>query len=209
MVALRSWVRVWMLNMSAHSPSIRRRRSMAQAVETGDIVDSSCRLTWSANKDLMYAIKIFIGHVWDPCNFHVQVLPVSWSCWYQIRIHAFNWSETSVDLCIRLRFGRPLADCAFRGLMSNELMGHVFTRNCNAVDSKGYYKLQGTQSLRVSLADVAQTGFQRFFHKVFICCLEICVPCIFIYSSFINQQMHKVWCLHFSPPYYTPTCFDE
>jgi len=25
---------------------------------------------------------------------------------------------------------------------------------------------------------------------------------------FFNQQMHNMWCQHFCPPYYTPTCFD-
>lgn len=63
-----------MIDLSAQSPSIRRRRSIEWVVE----MKSDKQLTTRADlrgvrkKYLMYEIKIFIGHVRAPCNSHVQ-----------------------------------------------------------------------------------------------------------------------------------------
>jgi hypothetical protein len=64
---------------------------------------------------------------------------------------------------------------------------------CSAVDNKGYYKLLGTQTWRVSLADDAQTGYQYFFHDFLFAVLKLWVPCICIDSCLLTNKGTKFY----------------
>ena len=126
---------------------IRRRRSMewdvemksaTQLIPRADLRGVRLKTSWMHSKfsSDTYGLPTFLM-----CN----ILPIPWNYWYQKSIDVCNCSETPVDLCIRFRFEGPLTECAFRELMANELMGPIFTRSCNTVHDKGYYKLQDTK----------------------------------------------------------------
>jgi hypothetical protein len=71
---------MWSVGMCVNAILVRPVTLNLQTAEYGAVcrigykVDSSCRLTWSANRDRMYvyAIKVFVGHLWAPYNSHAQ-----------------------------------------------------------------------------------------------------------------------------------------
>lgn len=175
----------------------------------GYTADSSCRLTWSAQKRPRVWVQKFHrtreGYLQFSRARYFRYLEIDGN---QIRIHGLHCSEKSVDLCVPTSFRQTI-----RGLCLPWVNGEwLYGTRSDAVAKRWTTKVPANYKVLKIWEFLSQTTYKQgvniSFIKFLFAVLKLCVPCICINSCFINQHMHNVWRLHFSP-YYTSTCFDE